>query len=424
MYMCNATGFRSSRFGVVKTARTAATALALVFAAIMVMSAAAQAQLQVLHTFTGPDGALPKAGLTMDRGGKLYGTTWAGHEGTGWGGVFQLREHNGFWTFASLHIFDGQPLDRVVFGPNGTLYGTSPSNLVSYYYGYIFNLTPPLNVCEVVNCYYNGTVIYGFGGGTSGSTPQGADLIFDSAGNMYGTTKAGGNGNGVVYQLTESDGTWTENVIYTFNGSPDGSAPYSGVIFDPAGNLYGVTTAGGATGNGAVYELSPNGQGGWNEQVIYNFQGTTDGSYPAGGLVFDQSGNLYGTAANGGANGGGTVFELSPSNGSWTFTLLNSFAGTGTNCGPWALLSFDTSGNLYGTTLCDGANGDGNIWELAHSGNNWTYSSLYDFTGGNDGKRPYSNVTFDASGNLYGTASVGGADSLGTVWEFSPPRRH
>jgi len=399
------------------TAKAFAMALAIGFMATVLMGAAAQAQLQVLHTFAGPDGALPKAGLTIDRGGKLYGTTWAGHEGTGWGGVFQVRPHNGAWIFQDLHVFDGQPLDRVVFGPNGTLYGTSPSNLVSYYYGYIFNVTPPVNVCQTVGCTWLASVIYGFGGGSNGATPKGAALVFDHSGNFYGTTYAGGNGNGTVYTSTTSG---AQSPIYTFTGTPDGASPYSGVIFDSAGNLYGVTTAGGASNNGAVYELSPNGSG-WTEQVIYSFTGGSDGSEPVGGLLIDQSGNLYGSTASGGSGGGGTVFELSPNNGSWTFNLLSSLTGSA-SCGPWAELSFDSAGNLYGTTLCDGATGDGSIWELSNSGSGWSYSSLYEFSGGNDGKRPYSNVTLDASGNLYGTASAGGANSIGTVWEFTPQR--
>ncbi len=414
--MGNARGFRSSRFGVVATAKTAVMTLALVFAAIVGTAPTAHAQLQVLHSFSGPDGALPKAGLTI-RGGKLYGTTWAGHEGSGWGGVFQLRLHNGFWIFQDLHVFDGQPLDRVVFGPNGTLYGTSPSNLVSYYYGYIFNVTIPVNVCATVGCTWPATVVFAFAGGSDGSMPKGAALVFDGAGNMYGTTSAGGNGSGTVYTVSPSG---VQSPIYTFTGTPDGATPYSGVIFDTAGNLYGVTEAGGASGNGAIYELSPNG-GGWTEQVLYSFTGGNDGGNPVGGLVFDQAGNLYGTTASGGSGGGGTVFELSPNGSGWNFNLLNSFAGSA-NCGPWAEPSFDTAGNLYGTTLCDGATGDGNIWELINSGSGWTYNSLHDFSG-TDGDRSYSTVAFDASGNLYGTTSSGGANGIGEVWEYTPQSR-
>ena len=376
---------------------------------------AAQAQtFQVIHTFTGPDGAIPKAGVTLDRGGKIYGTTYAGHEGTGWGGVFQMRQHNGVWIFGTLQIFDGQPLDRVVFGPNGTLYGTSPSNLVSYHDGYIFNLRPPLNVCTTVMCNWNATVLYGFSGGGDGATPKGAALVFDHAGNMYGTTTAGGSGNGVVYQLTPAG---VQTPLYAFGGSPDGATPYSGVIFDNAGNIYGVTTAGGASGNGAVYELSPNG-GGYSEQVIYSFTGGNDGSNPIGGLVVDNAGNLYGTTATGGTGGGGTVFELSPNGSNWNYSLLYSFSG-GASCGPWAELTFDSASNLYGTTQCDGATGNGNVFKLTNSGGSFSYSSIYDFSGGNDGKRPYSTVAFDAAGNMYGTTSLGGANLSGVVWEIT-----
>lgn len=400
-------------------ARMAGLALMIGLVLILFGTHSAHAQtFQVIHTFTGPDGALPKAGLTIDRGGKLYGTTFAGHEGSGWGGVYQLRQHNSAWIYASIHVFDGQPLDRVVFGPNNTLYGTSPSNLVSYHNGYIFNLAPPLNVCTIVNCSWNATVVYGFPGGANGATPKGAALVFDSAGNMYGTTSAGGTGNGVVYQLTPQG---TQTPIYTFAGTPDGATPYSGVILDSAGNFYGVTTAGGAAGDGAVYELSPNGGGGWTEQVIYSFTGGNDGSSPTGGLILDHAGNLYGSTANGGANGGGTVFELSPNGGSWQYNLVYSFSG-GANCGPWAELSMDPANNLYGTTLCDGANSDGNVWELVKGNGTWTYTSLHDFTGGNDGRSPYSNVTFDSAGNLYGTASTGGADQSGVVWQIVPAR--
>jgi uncharacterized repeat protein (TIGR03803 family) len=375
----------------------------------------AQAQnFQVIHTFTGPDGAIPRAGVTVDRGGKLYGTTFAGHEGSGWGGVYQMRQHNSAWIFATLQIFDGQPLARVVIGPNSTLYGSSPSNLVSYHNGYLFNLSPPLNVCTTVMCNWNPTVLYGFSGGSDGATPKGAVLVFDHAGNMYGTTSAGGSGNGVVYQLTPAG---VQTPIYTFRGSPDGAIPYAGVIFDSAGNLYGTTTAGGASGNGAVYKLSPNGSG-YSEQVIYSFTGGNDGSNAIGGLVLDNAGNLFGTTANGGSGGGGTVFELSPNGNSYNYSLLYSFAGAA-NCGPWAELSFDSAGNLYGTTLCDGATGNGNIFKLTAS-TGFSYSSVHDFSGGNDGKRPISNVALDSAGDMFGTTQVGGADTQGVVWEITP----
>jgi len=420
MFMGNLRKFRSFTPGLSLGATSAALALAIVFVLTIVTTDAAHAQtFQVIYNFTGgPDGAQPYAGLTMDRGGNLYGTTSAGNEGSNWGNVYQLR-HKGAWVFSQLQLFDGTLSARVIFGPDGILYGPSPNNIAGYTYGYIFNLKPPVSaVCMAIRCPWVATVIYGFSGGADGASPRYGDLLFDQAGNMYGTTSVGGSGNGVVYEMTRSGGVWSEQPLYAFSGSPDGANPFGGLVFDNAGNLYGMTTQGGSTGNGAVFELSPSG-GGWTEKVIYNFQGGSDGSYPTAGLIFDKSGNLYGTTSNGGTGGGGTVFELIPSGGSWTYNLLYSFTG-GTKCGPWGTLTLDGAGNLYGTAVCDGANNVGNVFKLTQSGGTWTYGSLYDFTGGNDGRRPFGNVTFDSQGNIYGTASRGGTHDSGVVWEITP----
>jgi uncharacterized repeat protein (TIGR03803 family) len=389
----------------------------------LVTAGAAHAQsFQLVHTFSGPDGARPTAGLTIDASGKLYGTVRTGHSGSNWGGAFQMRTHNGNWLFNTLYIFDGQISARVVFGPEGLLYGDSPNNIAGLPYGYLFSLRPGINACTTALCSWNETTIYGFTGGADGGTPRYGDLIFDTSGNMYGTASVGGdsNGNGVVFEATRSGQNWTEQPIYTFGGSPDGSHPFNGLVFDNAGNLYGTTTAGGASGNGTVFELAPAG-GGWSEQIIYNFTGGSDGGFPVAGLIFDSAGNLYGATATGGSGGGGTVFELTPSGSSWNFNLLQSFTGAA-QCGPWASLNFDSQGNLWGTTLCDGANADGNVFELTPAGGgNWTYASVYDFTGGNDGSQPYAKPVFDASGNLYGTASIAGEHNAGTVWEITNP---
>jgi uncharacterized repeat protein (TIGR03803 family) len=396
----------------------AALALAIVFMLTVVTANTAQAQtLQPIYTFTGgTDGASPYAGLTT-RGGRLYGTTHSGNQGTNWGNVFELQKRGSNWLFLPLGLFDGALEARVAFGPDGLLYSTSPNNLSGYRHGYVFNMRPPPNACTTALCPWSATVIYGFSGGSDGSTPLYGDLIFDQRGNIYGTASSGGSGNGVVYEMMRSGSGWTEMPLYAFSG-PDGANPLSDVIFDNAGNLYGTTSAGGAFGHGTVFELSPVGTG-WTEKVLYSFQGGSDGSAPITGLIFDQSGNLYGPTLNGGAGGGGTIFQLSPSGGSWTFNLLYSFTG-GTNCGPRGTLSMDGAGNIYGTTACDGTNSYGNIFELTPSGGGWTYNSLYDFTGGSDGRFPYSNVIFDSAGNLYGTTSKGGSQNSGVVWEFTP----
>ncbi len=408
-----------------RSAMYRARATAVVMAVLVVLTVStniAHAQsYQVLYNFLGfSDGAQPYSGVTI-RGTVLYGTTHSGNEGANWGDIYQLRPHGGAWIFTELHLFDGTLESRPIFGPDGSLYGTSPNNIDNMVHGYIYKLAPRLNsFCLAVRCDWNLSFPYTFGGGADGSVPRFGELVFDQAGNIYGTTSTGGNNNnGVVFELSPSQGGWTEQPIYQFTGSPDGSTPFNGVIFDSAGNLYGTTMLGGQYGFGTVFELSPSG-GGWTERVLYSFQNGNDGSFPIAGLVFDQAGNLYGAASNGGSGGAGTVYQLTPSGGgNWTFNLVQSFSGA-SNCGPWASLTFDTAGSLYGTTYCSGANSFGNVFKLTPSGGGWTYSSIYDFTGGNDGKKPISNVSFDAAGNMYGTASGGGTGASGVVWQIAP----
>jgi len=185
--------------------------------------------------------------------------------------------------------------------------------------------------------------------------------------------------------------------MHSFTGSPDdGARPGGGVIFDQSGNLYLTTGFGGANDSGTVYQLSPPFYYG---SILYSFQGGSDGAGPAGGVIFDQSGNLYGATTTGGSGGGGTVFELTPSGSGWTFTLIYSFTG-GAYCGPRGNLVMDGAGNLYGTTRCDGTYNQGSVFKLTPSSGGWTESDLYDFTGGSDGGSPFSKVVIDANGNL------------------------
>ncbi len=255
-------------------------------------------------------------------------------------------------------------------------------------------------------------------------------LIFDPAGNLYGTTYSGGaSGSGSVYMLSPvAGGGWTDTVLYSFTGGTDGSQPYyAGVTLDAAGNLYGTTYHGGnlagcgGTGCGVVFKLSPGSGGSWEESVLYTFKGGKDGSFPRAGVIFDAGGNLYGTTSEGGnltacSGGCGTAFELTPTvSGPWLETVLHSFNGASDGSSPHAALVFDSAGYLYGTNywggtapVCPAAN-CGTTFRLASStSGQWKERVLHAFTNGVDGGNPASNVTFDSAGNLYGTTFQGG----------------
>lgn len=387
---------------------------------------------KVIYNFTGgQDGANPEAGLIMDRAGNLYGT--APHRGSGLAGtVYKLNPNPLGWRFNLLYSFTGgsdgaNPSARVIFGPDGALYGTTlyGGNLNCGPYdlgcGTVFKVRPLPTACRTVLCPWTETVLHSFQGG-DGSGPESGDLLFDRAGSIYGTTGGGGAyDDGTVYELTPSGSGWTESVLHNFGGA-DGIMPRNGVILDNAGRLYGTTYAGGPNNDGLVFQLTQSGSG-WTENILYSFANGNDGGYPSAGLIFDQLGNLYG-AADDGAAGGGIVFELSPSGGGWTFSLLYSIRGGGINCEPTAPLVMDEAGNLFGTTACQGRYFKGSVFKLTASSPYWTYTSLHDFTGGSDGEFSPGGVIIDADGNLYGTAYGGGnqncSGGCGVVWEITP----
>src|ERR1019366_9536867 len=224
--------------------------------------------------------------------------------------------------------------------------------------------------------------------------------------------------------------TWAqthEQVLHSFGNGTDGANPQAGLIVDAAGNLYGTTVGGGTYGYGTVFELTPNGSGGWTEKVLYSFCSQAycpDGSEPYAGLIFDAVGNLYGTTLDGGTNWfGGTVFELTPAGGgSWTETVLHSFNKNGTDgANPYAGLIFDAVGNLYGTTEEGGTYGYGTVFELTPAaGGVWTEKVLHNFNNnGTDGGTPYAGLIFDAARNLYGTTAGGGTYYSGTVFRVN-----
>jgi uncharacterized repeat protein (TIGR03803 family) len=216
-------------------------------------------------------------------------------------------------------------------------------------------------------------------------------------------------------------------VLHNFQSNfRDGFNPDAGLIFDGSGNLYGTTFYGGPTGGGTVFELTPKAGGGWTEKILHSFGGKGDGSEPRAGLIFDGSGNLYGTTSSGGSDGYGAVFELTPkAGGGWTEKLLHSFIVNGKNDGnsPVSGLVLDSSGNLYGTTQYGGTYYVGTVFELTpKAGGGWTEKIVHNFDSNNhkDGYSPVAGLIIDATGNLFGTTYSGGTYGYGTVFGIKP----
>ena len=411
---------RAERTGL--SSRTTKFFLALIAASLLIPGASRPAQsqtYQVIHNFTGKgsDGATPYGGPTLDKFGNVYGTTYLG--GTfGAGSVYRLAPGSGgSWTYNSLYSLkagsdgSGPAFGTLAIRSECVLFGTTEGG---GFFGTAFKVRATTQPCGKSKGPWQETVVHSFGTGQDGAQPIGG-VAFDSAGNFYGTTSLGGaNGNGTVFQVTPAG---VESVIYSFIGGNDGFNPVAGVTVDSKGNLYGTTSLGGANGDGVVYMLSPNGSG-WTQIVLYTFQGQSDGQNPVGGVVLDGEGNIFGGTLLGGVNGGGTVYELSPvRGGGYSLTTLYSFS---TYYGPYNKLTLDASGNIYGTANGAGAHGLGSVFKLTFSNGTWTFTDLYDFTGGTDGGSPYGSVAVDPHGNIFGTAVVGGSDNQGVVFEITP----
>jgi uncharacterized repeat protein (TIGR03803 family) len=383
---------------------------------------------KVIHNFgSGTDGQDPQSSLIFDGAGNLYGTTYAGGS-YGLGTVFRTSPNgSGGWTTSVLHSFRGapdgaNPYGSLVIDSAGNLYGTTYSGG-----GSSINCTDGCGTVFETSPNGSGgwttTVIHSFNG-SNGQRPY-AGLIMDGAGNLYGTAYAGGSqGFGVVFEMSPNgSGGWTTTVLHNLGGGSDGQNPKAGLTFDSAGNLYGTTTGGGGLLSGVVFEMTPNGSGGWTERVIHNFGRTNDGSIPQGGsLVFDGSGNLYGTCELGGSHMAGAAFEMLPNgSGGWTEKVIHNF-GRGTDgTDPYAGLIFDAAGNLYGTTTGGGTHESGTAFKMTPNGSGgWTTTILHNFGLGLDGSTPADGLIFDGSGNLYGTTSGGGSHDEGTVFEVTP----
>jgi uncharacterized repeat protein (TIGR03803 family) len=383
-------------------------------------------QYTVLHSFSGinGDGSYPYGGVISDPSGNLYGTTYKGGF-YGYGSVFELMpQAGGGWSEKILHICNPNsksptfPKGGLIFDVAGNLYGTSEAGGI-YNQGTVFELLPAADGSWTEKTLHS----FNFNG-KDGFDPE-AGVVFDTAGNLYGTTFYGGTYDyGTVFELTpQAGGGWSERVLHSFNNNgKDGFWPRAIVTLDASGILYATTYWGGTYGYGTVFELSPTSSGRWTEKILHHFNHNgKDGQAPGSGVILDASGNLYGTTVSGGAypqscndQGCGTVFELMPqAGGNWTEKVLHSFIGKdGGN--PLGALLFDADGNLYSAAV--GGPAGSSIFELTpQSGGTWTEKIV-----ANLGYTPSGGLLFDAAGNIYLTTSDGSSYNLGTVLEITP----
>lgn len=395
-----------------RTARVRAIAL-LITVLGATLSAHAQT-FQVLHSFGfGVDGSYPTGNLIEDSAGIFYGTTF--HGGTfGMGTVFSMDSTG---KERVLYSFTGgsdgsYPWSGLVLDSAGNLYGTAT-------YGAAFNAGTVFRLSK------NGkfTTLYTFTGGADGANPR-AGLVRDAAGNLYGATPNGGDNSLACYGFTgcgvvfEVDPHGNETTLHTFTMGTDGGFPYSTLTMDAAGNLYGTTEYGGASGSGIVFKIDPTG----NETILHSFAwyNGVDGGIPIGGVVLDAGGNVYGTTSLGGSPtacrtfGCGIVFELSPSGNESILYDFNDPPDAG-DC--WGTLVRDAEGNLYGTSYAAGKYTYGALFKVDASGKE---KVMHNFTGGSDGAYVTAPLFRDGSGNLYGTASLGGQAEGGTLFVMKP----
>jgi uncharacterized repeat protein (TIGR03803 family) len=394
-----------------------------------------------LYSFPGApgDGTELRGGLIADAAGNLYGTTFGGGSGNGYGTIFKLTSTG---TESVLHSFSGDdgagPDGRLIADAAGNLYGTTTYGGLNY--GTVFKLT--LNPDGT----YSHGILHNFAGSPGdGAAPHG--LIADAAGNLYvattggGPSGCGGTGCGMVIKLTPNlNGAYTESVLHSFVGNSDmpagfggsdGQYPFGVLIADSGGNLYGTTFYGGGSdcdgyGCGTVFTITANLDGTYNESVIYSFTGGRDGAAPAAGLLADTAGNFYGTTSAGGDDhacltGCGTVFKLTANaDGTYSEAVIHRFTGGSDGQTPYAGLIADAVGNLYGTTyaggvIVPGCGSCGTVFTLTPTG---TLAVLHSFIFA-DGANPVAELMADATGNLYGTTSGGGSDNWGTVFKLT-----
>jgi uncharacterized repeat protein (TIGR03803 family) len=407
-------------------------ALALAGSALFVSPASAQTE-TVLHDFMGGTaGSYPFSNLTPDGHGNFYGES---QDGGSWaeGNIFELSpDGTGGWIYRDIFEFGpgegGQaalPSGPLVLDEDGNVYGATMTGGV--------NSTGVVYRLEHVGGASSITYLYTFGPRLSadGDSPNGVTYFH---GALFGTTTFGGkNGSGTVFVVRpDQDGGWSESILHNFAANEnDGQRPSGGLALDSKGNIYGTTQLGGSHQGGVVFELVRGANGGWHEQILHSFV-SLDGYEPGSATpILDSHGNLYSTTVGGGTGGGGVVFELSPSGTKWREKVLHNFTGGEDGASPYAGVTFDSHGRLFGTTAWGGGNGScwtndyqnlycGTVYTLRPSESGaWTESILYRFSDGLDGGVPFASVVLDSQDNIYGVTTDRGTSLYGVAFELS-----
>ncbi len=388
---------------------------------VLSVAAATATTTNVIFSFAEDDGEYADTDLETDSAGNIYGTTVLGGD-FGSGTVFELSLTPTGWVHTVLYSFTGgadggEPYKGVTIDGTGNLYGTAVtggSGSCEGGCGVVYKLTNSGGI-------WTQRVIHAFTGGYDGSGP-GARVTLDPSGNVYGMTPTGGAyGLGTIYKLRQDNGASDLKVIHAFTGGADGATGSAGRMIFRHGRLYGAATTGGTYGSGVVFELKPRGRGEWDFRTIYSFRGQPDGVFPYGALLFDRLDNIYGTTYYGGANGIGAVYQLSPQAiGEWNESVLYSFQEGSDGNSPISNLVADTVGNLYGTTS-EGGLGRGTIFKLSPTGKTqWIETVVHSFQGPPDGAFAYNGMVMDLFGNFYGATVHGGDNDDGAIYKFTP----
>ena len=404
---------------------------------IVFFAATSAAQQRILHSFNGNDGLAPIGNLSGDPSDKLYGAAvQGGNSGCRddtCGTIFELkrRDDGHHWGFKVIHKFEpvpdgNDPAGGMALDSAGRLYGVTASGGTGT--GHDCTIFPNVDVgCGTIfeldptgEGKWKETILHNFTeDGVDGSDPN-AGPILDSHGNLFGTTYEGGLYiGGTVWELSPGASGWTYKILYNFGAPGDASGPFlSRLALDADGNIYGTTYVGGAKDKGTVFKLTPAADGTWTETILHSFGFGTDAEFPYAGVTLDAAGNIYGTAHLGGGGGGqGIVYQLVPAlDGTWTENILHVFAGSD-GADPQSTVTLDSDGNLYGTTVEGGAKFRGVVYKLSpQADGSWTEQTLLNFNGAN-GEGYNGSVVLDRHGNVYGTA-LDGPNSSGLIYEL------